>query len=94
MKARGVPLPSAPEGQLSIAQQALLGSENPVPFSKSRKDDEPNERMFNRPSGTGWNFPFSYPAINCWAIFNCPSGANAFNALSSIPFFQHGLPIG
>ncbi len=33
--------------------------------------------MFNRPSGTNVRICLSYPAINRWAILNCPFGTKS-----------------
>src|SRR5579862_7576705 len=64
-----------PKGHLKIAQRFIAGwAETRTPWSPEGTTEPLGAIRFSRPSGTGGFAPFGFPAVNCWAIFICPSG--------------------
>ena len=74
-----------PEGRLTIAQRFITGHQ-PRWFARPEGTIESSHFAFNRPYRTESMVVGQLdPAVNCWAIFKCPSGARGF--VPDVPAF-------
>ena len=57
---------------MRIAQQFIAGK----PWEKTPSSPVGTAELFSRPYGTRFDITTYYPAMNCWAIFECPYGTS------------------